>query len=174
MHISSQKLNNGIEWLAIYDADCPSVTTTILVKKGSRYENPEQSGLSHLIEHMIFKGTIKRPSGKIIAYDVELLGGMMNAFTSYEYTGFYLKAPKDNFIKVAEILADFFQNSIFNKGELIKEKRVILEEIKMYEDLPMAKIEQVFLENLFINHPLGRNIAGSKKTLISLSWKSVV
>jgi predicted Zn-dependent peptidase len=169
MQISKLKLNNGIDCLTIQDIDCPSVTTTVLLKNGSRYEKESQSGIAHLIEHMIFKGTKKRPSSKKIAYDVELLGGMMNAFTSYEYTGFYLKSPKDNYIKAIDILADIFQNSIFDSQELKKEKGVILEEIKMYEDIPMAKIEQIFLENIFKDHPLGRNIAGSKKTLTEMS-----
>ena len=174
MQISKNKLINGIECLAIHDEDCPSVTATILVKHGSRYEEANQSGIVHLIEHMIFKGTKKRPTSKIIAFDVELLGGIMNAFTSYEYTGFYLKAPKQNFIKLVEILADFFQNSTFNSQELVKEKNVILEEIKMYEDIPMSKIEEIFLEQIFKNHPLGRNIAGTKETLSTISAEDCI
>jgi len=169
MKISNFNLDNGINCLAIHDNDCPSVTTTILVKTGSRYETVHESGIAHLIEHMIFKGTKLRGNSKIIANDIELMGGHMNAFTSQEYTGFYLKAPKQNFLKVLDVLSDIFKNSIFPEGELIKEKSVIYEEIKMYEDMPMEKVNDQFLEKLFINHPLGRNIAGTKESLEKIS-----
>jgi predicted Zn-dependent peptidase len=169
MNISQHTLKNGIECLAILDSDCPSVTTTILVRTGSRYENINNSGIAHLIEHMIFKGTKKRKTSRAIANDVELLGGSMNAFTGHEYTGFYLKAPKQNSNKVLEVLADIFKNSIIPQIELDKEKKVILEEIKMYEDIPMEKVQDIYLEKLFPNHPLGRNIAGNKISLNNIS-----
>lgn len=169
MKISNFNLDNGINCLAIHDEDCPSVTTTILVKTGSRYETDHESGIAHLIEHMIFKGTKLRANSKIIANDVELMGGHMNAFTSQEYTGFYLKAPKQNFLKVLDVLSDIFKNSIFPENELVKEKSVIYEEIKMYEDIPMEKVNDQFLEKLFLDHPLGKNIAGTKESLEKIS-----
>ena len=169
MNISQNKLDNGIECLSILDNDCPSVTTTVLVRTGSRYEEEKNSGIAHLIEHMIFKGTEKRKTSRDIANDVELLGGSMNAFTGHEYTGFYLKSPKQNFHLVLEVLADIFNNSNIPQTELDKEKKVIIEEIKMYEDIPMEKVHDLFLEKLFPNHPLGRNIAGNEESLQSIS-----
>lgn len=169
MNISQYRLKNGTECLTILDIDCPSVTTTILVRTGSRYENKNNSGIAHLIEHMTFKGTEKRKTSKDIANDIELLGGHMNAFTGHEYTGFYLKAPKQNFHMVLEVLADIFKNSIIPQVELDKEKKVIIEEIKMYEDIPMDKVQDLYLEKLFFDHPLGRNIAGNEKSLKSIS-----
>ena len=168
MKISQYKLKNGTECLTILDNDCPSVTTTILVRTGSRYENKSNSGIAHLIEHMTFKGTKQRKTSRDIANDIELLGGHMNAFTGHEYTGFYLKAPKQNFNMVLEVLADIFKNSIIPQVELNKEKRVIIEEIKMYEDIPMEKVQDLYLGKLFSNHPLGQNIAGSEKSLKSI------
>lgn len=159
---------NGLQSLFVRDTNTQSVTIMVLVRIGSRYESKAKSGLAHFVEHTIFKGTQKRPSSKQIGMEIELLGGLSNAFTSYDYTGYYIKVPKYNFAKAFEILADMVRNSMFSEVEIEKERGVIIEEIRMYEDLPKSKVASVFAANMFKGNMLGEDIAGSVDSVTSL------
>jgi predicted Zn-dependent peptidase len=175
MEINSELLENKLRFITISDNDANSVSLMILVKAGSRYETDKISGLAHFVEHNFFKGTKSLPSSKAIGMAIEKLGGSSNAFTSYEYTGYYIKVPKENWKKAMAILADMIKNSVFPKQEVEKERGVVIEEIRMYEDISMRKVSQDFMTNLFgAKHPLGNDIAGDVKSVSSLSRKDIL
>ncbi|MEI7578856.1 MAG: pitrilysin family protein [bacterium] len=159
------QLDNQLKTVLIQIPQSPSVTVLVLVHTGSRFESPDIAGLAHFVEHMFFKGTKQYPSSLKLALAMENIGGTSNAFTSYEYTGYFIKVPQENFASAIEILSDIVQNAIFLEEEIVKESGVICEEIKMYEDIPMDKIARIFQESLFKNSTLAGDIAGSIKTV---------
>lgn len=171
--VNTQKLSNGLPLTVINGIDIQSVTIMLIVGAGSRYEPENISGTAHFLEHMFFKGSSNYPSSNKLAMAMEMIGGLSNAFTSYDYTGYYIKVPLKNYKKAIELLADIIINPVFKENEFIKERGVIEEEIRMYEDLPYEKIKDEFNSNLFLKHPLGRNIAGSIKSLQNISTKSL-
>ncbi|GAA0434981.1 MAG: M16 family metallopeptidase [Bacillota bacterium] len=137
-----------------------SVTVGIWVLTGSRNESIANNGISHFLEHMFFKGTINR-SPQDIAEEFDAIGGQVNAFTSKEYTCFYAKVLDTHKDKALEILADMFFNSTFDEEEMEKEKKVVYEEIKMYEDTPDDIVHDYLARASYGNHPLGFPILGS-------------
>ncbi|MCB0749471.1 MAG: insulinase family protein, partial [Ignavibacteriae bacterium] len=149
-------------------------TVMVLVKVGSRYEDPMHSGIAHFVEHMFFKGTEKRPTSKDIGMAIEKIGGSSNAFTGQDFTGYYIKVPKENFAVSIEILADMIKHGIFQQNEIDKERGVIIEEIRMYEDRPTAKASSVWYESFFGDTPLGRDIAGSIETVQNLQREDFI
>lgn len=171
--VSEFRLSNNLPLMLINGFDVQSVTIMLLVAVGSRHESNELSGTAHFLEHMFFKGSSMYPSSNKLAMAMEMLGGLSNAFTSYDYTGYYIKVPFKNYEKAIELLADIIINPIFQKAEFDKEKGVIEEEIKMYDDLPYEKIKDEFNQTLLSNHPLGRNIAGTLQTLSNISVETI-
>lgn len=169
MDFKTLTFENGLTLLLVNDARCPSVTVMSIYRVGSRNEDEIQSGIAHLIEHNLFKGTELRPSSKLISYDVENLGAYQNAYTGKEATSYYIKGPKDNVREMVEILADMLTNSIFPEKEFEKEKKVIIEEIKMYEDHPQSKLYRLYLRELFKGNQLAEDIAGSVKSVSQLT-----
>ena len=161
-------LKNGLRMITVPIQGTEVVTILILVKAGSRYENKKNSGISHFTEHLFFKGTKKRPSSLAIATEIDSVGGELNAFTSKEYTGYFVKISKKYLEKALEVLADILQHSLFRPKDIEKEKPVILQEISMYEDTPIQKIGQLFEETLYNNHPLGQDVLGIKETVLNL------
>ncbi len=153
--------------------DAKSATVLIMLPVGSRYEPEKLSGVSHFIEHMMFKGTKKRPSTLILTREIDRLGAHYNAFTGKEYTGFFIKADSQYLPTSLDILSDMLFNSKFDKDEIKREKTVITEEIRMYRDNPMINIENVF-ENLLYAPPLGRDVAGSEKTVRDLQRDEIL
>ena len=130
---------------------------------GSRYESESEKGVSHLIEHMHFKGTRKRPAGKI-ANDIEQLGGGLNAFTSREQTCYYARVLDEHLPQAVDVLSDMLLNSTHTPGNLKKEKQVVLEEIKESEDTPSDLVHELFLKSFWGRHPLGHSILGDSKS----------
>lgn len=168
------KLKSG---LPIFLADVPgSKTATVLVmfKTGSKYESRAQSGLSHFLEHMFFKGTVKRPSTLILSSELDSLGGEFNAFTSKEYTGYYVKAAKDKINKSLEIVSDMLLNSKFEQEEIDRERGVIIEEMNMYEDNPLMNIEDVFEQLIYGDTPAGWSTIGFKENLLRFKRQDFV
>lgn len=149
-----------------------SVSIGMWVRTGSVDETEENSGISHFIEHMLFKGTEKR-SAKKIAEDVDKIGGQINAFTGKEATCYYLKTLSSNIDKAADILADMFMNSKFDEEEMEKEKRVIYEEIKMIEDSPEDDAHDIIGELIFKGNPLAKPIIGTPKSLQNITRESI-
>lgn len=165
MNPNKYQLSNGTRVVVTPIKDISSVTIMVLVAAGSRHEGASNNGVAHYIEHTFFKGSTNRPSSIQIAMDTELMGANSNAFTSYEYTGYYIKVPKDNFKKSVEILADMLLNPLFSEEELDKERGVIIEEIRMYEDIPRERVRQSFMENVFKDNPLAQDIAGTVESM---------
>ncbi|HEX9805138.1 MAG TPA: pitrilysin family protein, partial [Candidatus Dojkabacteria bacterium] len=175
MKINSNILDNKTRLLHIEDNDSNSVSIMVLVNAGSRHEKNSTSGLAHFVEHNFFKGSKKYPSSKIIGMAIENLGGSSNAFTSYEYTGYYIKVPKEKFEEAIDIMADMLIHSVFPSVEVEKERGVIIEEIRMYEDIPMRKVSQSHMTNLFSpGHPLGWDIAGTIDTVSSFGRDNII
>ncbi|GJM71393.1 hypothetical protein HMSSN036_36090 [Paenibacillus macerans] len=132
---------------------CRSVSFGIWVKTGSRNEQPEVGGVSHFIEHMLFKGT-ERFSAKDIAEQFDAIGGNVNAFTSKEYTCYYAKVLDEHLPIAVDVLSDMFFRSLFDPEELRKEKNVIVEEISMYEDTPDDMVHDLVSQAAYGDHPL--------------------
>lgn len=160
-------LKNGLQVIFVDTKTFPTLTTLLLIGAGSRYENEKNNGIAHFLEHMFYKGSKKYPNPKIISQIIEGMGGHWNAFTSKDYTGYYIKASTDHFPKIIDILSDILLNSLFENKEIKKEKGVIVEEINMYEDTPQRRIGEIFEGLMYQNNPLGFDIAGNKKTVTS-------
>jgi len=156
------KLKNGLRILLVHQKQCLSTTALVVVAAGSKYEHKNLNGVSHFLEHMCFKGTIKRPSQMDISRELDGLGAQYNAFTSNEYTSYYAKAKNEVAPKILEIVSDLYLNPIFKPEEIEKEKGVIIEEINMYEDLPNRKVQELFMETVYGDQPAGWSIAGTK------------
>lgn len=150
---------NGIRVIIEEIPDVRSVSIGIWVSVGSKDEKDNENGISHFLEHMIFKGT-KSKSTLQIAQIMDSMGGHVDAATGREHTCYYAKVLDKHLSITTELLADIFFNSVFNPIEIEKEKQVIVEEIKMYEDTPDELIHDLFIQNIWNNHPLGQPIWG--------------
>ena len=163
-NIEVTRFENGLTILTDQMPDVRSVTLGFFFRKGSRHEPDELNGISHFIEHAVFKGTAKRGALQI-AIETDRLGGNLDAFTMHEETGFAIKVVDNQLNKAFDLLADMLTNPLFDEKELKREQRVIIEEIKMTEDSPEDILGEIFNEKLFPNHPLGLSIAGTPKTV---------
>jgi predicted Zn-dependent peptidase len=141
----------------------------VLFAVGSRYEDENKAGISHVLEHMFYKGTKNRPNSLKISEFIDEIGGEHNAFTSKEYTGFYTKVSYPHLDKSIDFLSDLLSNPIFDKKQLEKEKNVILQEYDMYEDLPMEVVSSRFERALYGKNSLGRDVIGYKDRILSIT-----
>ena len=171
---SLSKLSNGLPLIYVPLAAAPSATILFMVRTGSKYESRQLSGLSHFLEHMFFKGTEKRPRTIDIAGELDALGAVFNAFTSKEYTGYYIKVDKKKINTAADVLSDMLLGSLFDTKEIDRERGVIIEEINMYADNPLIHIEDVFENCLYGDTPAGRDTAGTTKTVKSFKREDFV
>lgn len=171
--INKYTLDNGLRIVAEKIDYVKSVSLGIWVKVGSVNENDMTNGMSHFIEHMLFKGTTNRSANKI-AEDVDNLGGQINAFTSKECTCFYIKVLDENLDEAIDILSDMFFNSTFNEEDIKKEISVVIEEIKMYEDSPEDVVHEKLTEIIFDNSPLALPILGLAENLKQYTRDSVL
>ena len=156
---------NGLRVVTVPIKDNPTVTVLVLVGTGSDYETKEINGISHFLEHMCFKGTVKRPTARGISHELDALGCQYNAFTDHEMTGYYAKGDAKNFKQIFDIISDIYLNSTFPEIDMEKEKGVIIEEINMYEDMPQRHVQDMFGEVLYGDQPAGWNIAGTKENV---------
>src|SRR3989338_3464586 len=168
MQFQRQVLQNGLRVLTIPMPSFESATAMILVGAGSRYETEHNSGISHFLEHMAFKGTKKRPSAMHISSLIDGIGGEFNAFTGKETTGYYIKAAKNNIEISLDVISDMLQHMLLDEKEIEKEKGVILEEINLYEDMPMRKISDIYEQLMYGDTPMGWDIAGVKDIILSI------
>lgn len=171
--IQKTTLKSGIKVITEEMPDVESSTIGIWVNTGSRNESRKVNGISHFIEHLLFKGTERR-TALDISREIESVGGVLNAFTSREYTCFYAKVLNKDLPMAIDLLSDIFMNSKFDKNELEKEKLVVLQEIKMVEDTPDDLIHDLFAERFWKDHPLGWSILGPSKTIKSINRNDVV
>lgn len=161
-------LKNGIRVAYERMAHTKSVSIGIFVKSGSMYETKEENGISHFIEHMLFKGTKSR-SAKKIAEEMDFIGGQINAYTSRDYTCYYTKALSEDLPLCADILSDMYYNSLFKEEDIELERSVIIEEINMYEDSPEDIAIDSAFENIWKDHPLGYLISGTVKSVSGIT-----
>src|SRR3989344_3325285 len=144
MQYKINRLLNGLRVLTVPMPQSESVTLTVWVKTGSRNENKKVGGISHFLEHMVFKGSKKRPTAREISEVVDSIGGEFNAATSKDWTNFYIKTRNANLDVAFDVLSDMVLNPILKEEEIEREKGTILQEIAMYEDTPMYRIGDVF------------------------------
>ncbi len=171
--IKIRKLDCGVRVVMEKISHVQSISIGVWTKAGSCDEVEKISGISHLIEHMMFKGTEKR-TAKQIAEDVDKIGGQINAFTGKEATCYYMKTLSSNADKAVDILLDMFLNSKFDKNELKKEKKVICEEIKMIQDSPEDDVHDMICELVFKGNPLGKSIIGTPTSLERITQNSII
>lgn len=163
-NIKETRLENGLTVLSDRMDGVRSATLGFFIRKGSRHEPDELNGITHFIEHTVFKGTKKRTALEI-AIEQDRLGGNLDAFTSHEETGFAIKVIDDRLADAFDLIGDMLFDPQFDEAELKSERRVIIEEIKMTDDSPEEKLGELFSEAFFARHPLGLSIAGTPKTV---------
>lgn len=172
--IIKKVLPNGLRALFVPMKDNPTVTVTVLVGTGSDYETNEQTGISHFLEHMCFKGTVRRPGVSDISRELDSLGAHYNAFTDHEITGYYAKVESKYAPQILDIVSDIYLNSTFPETEIKKESGVIIEEINMYEDMPQSQVQQLFTSSMYIGQPAGRDVLGTKESVSKMSHEDFV
>ena len=145
--------------------ESPAVTVFVVVETGSKYETKEINGISHFLEHMVFKGTPKRPHASAIARELDGLGSDYNAFTGDEYTGYYAKVDRRHLDTALDIISDMYLNPLLPENEIKKEKGVIIEEIRMYKDQPKRQVSDAMGELLYGDQPAGRSITGPEENI---------
>ena len=145
-----------------------SVSIGVWLTRGSRHESADKSGIAHFVEHMLFKGTATR-SAEDIAQAIDSIGGQLDAFTAKEYASYYIKVLDEHLPLAMDILTDIVRNPAFSVEDIEREKKVVVEEIKMVEDTPDDLVHELFTQGFWENHPLGRPILGTRETVESFS-----
>ncbi len=174
MTFTKTTLPNGLRIITIPMTDNPSVTVLVMVETGSKYETKEINGISHFLEHMVFKGTPKRPKASDISRELDSIGAQYNAFTGHEYTGYYAKAGSQHLDAIIDVISDMYLNPLFDAKEMEKEKGVIIEEIRMYQDMPQARANQTFMEVMYGDQPVGWHVAGTEANVRSFTRDNFV
>lgn len=167
-------LSNKVPVFTIPVKGAKTTTALIMFKTGSKYETRENSGISHFLEHLFFKGTKRRPNTLQLSSEMDSLGGEYNAFTSKEYTGYWFKVANNKLGKALDILGDMLFNSLFDPEEIEREKGVIIEELNMYEDNPQMHIEDVFETCLYGDTPAGWETIGTKDNIRSFKREDLI
>lgn len=168
------RLKNGLRLIMIPVASSNVVSTFVLFGVGSRHESDDEAGISHVLEHMHFKGTTKHPRSIDVSEFIEAVGGETNAFTGKEYTGYYTKVAAKHVERSVDFLSDILLGSLFDAEELSKEKHVIYQELDMYNDMPMEIVGSKFEQAIFSGNALGREIIGTRKSLAAITRDSLL
>jgi predicted Zn-dependent peptidase len=166
--VTREVLDGGLRLITEPMPHVRSVSIGVWLTRGSRHESDAESGIAHFVEHMLFKGTASR-SAEDIAQEIDSIGGQLDAFTAKEYASYYIKVLDEHLPLAVDLLADIVMNPAFDADELEREKKVILEEIKMVEDTPDDLVHELFTQHFWEGHPLGRPILGSKETVESFT-----
>jgi predicted Zn-dependent peptidase len=174
--ISHKKLalSNGTRVVLVPHRDTAAATLLVLFEVGSRYESPKMNGASHYIEHMMFKGTARRPRTMDISRDLDSVGADYNAFTAKDHTGYYIKLQADRLPLAVDMLGDMLYHSVYRPKDLEAERKVILEEIRMYDDNPIMLVEELMEEELYDGSPLGRRISGTERTMMGIGRDALI
>lgn len=167
-------LDNGLRIFTSAMPHTRSVTVGFFIGVGSRYEVDEQGGISHFIEHMFFKGTAKRPTAKDIAVAIEGVGGVFNGSTGQEATTYWAKVAQQHLPLALDVIVDIILHSNFDPLEIEKERRVIIEEINMIRDTPDGLVRLLLNELVWPDHPLGRDVAGTKESVGGLDREGML
>ena len=167
-------LKNKLKIITHSMPNAHGVTAGIFVNTGSRYESDKIAGISHFIEHMVFKGTSKRPTPKDISEAIESVGGYLNAATSQDYTFFYNRVPFKHCTIALDVLADMINDPLFDKSALERERGVIIEELNMYLDTPIRYIYDLIMQTIWPGNSLGRDIIGTIQSIKSVQPKDFI
>jgi predicted Zn-dependent peptidase len=167
-------LDNGLRIVSVAMPQLRSVSVSIYTATGSRYEEARVSGISHFVEHLLFRGTPKRPTSQDIAEAIEGVGGILNAATDRELTFYWAKVTKEQFPLALDVLSDMVRNAKFDPKDIEKERQVIIEEINACLDSPPGRVEMLMDELLWPGHALGRDIAGTRETVSAISRQDMV
>jgi predicted Zn-dependent peptidase len=168
------ELESGLTTILVPMPSVRSVTVLAMVGTGSRFETPSTNGISHFLEHMVFKGTTKYPTPRELASVIDAVGAEFNAFTSKEYTGYYVKAASEHLELALDVVSDMLLQPKLNQDDLEREKGVIVEEIHMYEDSPARHIGDVFERMMYEGSSLGRDVIGTEETVQSFQRQHFV
>lgn len=172
MKYETHTLENGMRVLLAPHESAQSVTVMAMTGTGSRYESKKENGMAHFLEHMVFKGTKNRKNAKIIAEELDRVGGTFNAFTGKDHTAYYAKVDKRHFTTAFDVVSDIFLHPTFPAKEVEREKGTIIEEINMYEDMPMRSVLEHADATIFgADTPLGRTILGPKENIRAFTRK---
>jgi len=159
-------LDNGLRILTERMTEVRSISIGVWLTRGSRHETAERGGIAHFVEHMLFKGTGSR-SAEDIAQAIDSIGGQLDAFTAKEYASYYIKVLDEHLPLAIDILSDIVRNPAFSPEDVAREKKVVVEEIKMVEDTPDDLVHELFTQGFWEDHPLGRPILGTRETVES-------
>lgn len=168
------RLKNGTKLILAPARDTQAVTVYALFPVGSRHETQTLSGASHFVEHMMFKGTERRPTTLHISRDLDRVGAEYNAFTGKEYTGYYIKVNAEHLDLALDMLSDMCFHSRYRHEEVERERNVILEEIHLYEDNPSMHLDDIFEQLFYRGHPLGRLISGTRQTMAGIGRRALL
>ncbi len=171
---TEEALSNGLNIISVPIKNTKAVTVLVMIKTGSRYETREISGLSHFLEHMMFKGTKKRPNTLALSTELDSVGAEFNAFTSKEFTGYWIKVKSDKLELALDVLGDMIINSKIEQKEIDKERGVIIEEMNMYKTNPMMRIEDVFENCVYGDNSAGWDVIGTEKNIKRLNRNDFV
>ena len=164
---------NGLTAVVKKDTSVPIVSVNIWVKTGSINETPAQAGLSHFIEHLVFKGSKNYP-GNTTTENVEKMGGLINAATSKEYTCFYIDIQKDGYIEAIKMLADMVTNPLFPDNEITPERKVVIEEIQRHKDNPHSQLFEYYMENMYKDSAYKNSIIGNDKVIANIPREEII
>jgi predicted Zn-dependent peptidase len=164
---------NGLRLVTAPLESTEAVTILIYVGVGGRYELEDQSGISHFLEHLFFKGSTKRPSAFEISSELDGIGANYNAFTGEEATAFYVQSASTDFTKAFDVISDMFLHPLFDQEELNRERGVIIQEANMYRDMPQAHVQILNQEQIFPDQPLGRNLVGTPEAIEKITSQDI-
>src|SRR5205809_2613895 len=166
--VTREVLDTGLRLITETMPHVRSVSLGVWLTRGSRHETLDRSGIAHFVEHMLFKGTGSR-TAEDIAQEIDSIGGQLDAFTAKEYASYYIKVLDEHLPTAVDILSDIVRNPAFSPDDIEREKKVVVEEIKMVEDTPDDLVHELFTQGFWENHPLGRPILGTKETVESFN-----
>jgi predicted Zn-dependent peptidase len=164
-------LKNGLRVILAPMKETETATVFVMTGVGSRFESRKENGLAHFLEHMFFKGTEKRPATLDISRELDAIGAEYNAFTGKEYTGYFAKADKKHWMTALDVVSDIFLHAKIEQEEIDRERGTILQEINMYEDMPMRHIADLWEQHLYGDTPLGWSILGPKDNIRTFKRK---
>lgn len=170
----SETLGNGLQLLRIGLPAAASITTLVLSNTGSRYEKPNEYGIAHFFEHMVFKGTPTYPDPQLLASAIDGIGADFNAFTSREYTGYYIKSASQHLDLSLDVLSDMLLRPLLKQEDLERERGVIIEEMNMYKDNPMHHIANMYEEMIWSGSGLSHDIIGTRETVSGVNRQDFV
>ncbi|MFH7882613.1 MAG: pitrilysin family protein, partial [Candidatus Aenigmatarchaeota archaeon] len=170
---SLHQLSNGLKVLLYNSFNLTTNSILVLVKTGTDYEDKKNNGISHFLEHIFFKGTKNFPSPQALGFELDKIGAEYNAFTSYEYTGYYIKTLPEYFERGIYLMSDLLINPLFNEEEIEKEKNVILEEINFHKDNPIALIFDETLKTCYGDQPAGWSILGREEVIKKINSEKI-